>query len=165
MKSVLSALLFLGLVAGATGDADCKDRPTAETTLSAVRAQPEAWLNTPIEFEARFHRFGELYQPFYTPFDSFSFANLSAWDVSQSVGSQEQFLDHCPTLYVDRRMKAKTMKRVSDLAPYQRFKAVGVVRQVFAGRPFIEITDLRPIGWWKFWRDADDHREEAFGRR
>lgn len=165
MKSFFSALLFLGLVAGVTGDADCKDRPFARTTLSEVRTQPEAWLNTPIVFEARFHALGEIFQPFYTPFDSFSFANFSAWDVSQAMTSQEQFLDHCPTLYVDRRMKAKTMQRLAHLSPFQRFEAKGYVRQVFNGRPFIEVVEIKPHKSWRFWWTPDDHREDAFGRR
>ncbi len=164
MKKLAIALVFAGLAAGSIGiQADGRPRPATHTSLLAVRAQPDAWLNTPITFEARFHRLGEVYQPFFTPFDSFSFGNFAAWDVSQDLNSKEGFLDHCATLYVDREMKARTMQDVAELATYERFEATGVVRAVFAGKPFIEITKIEPCEWWKFWLKADDFRREALG--
>ena len=166
-KRIVSALslamvALTGGIGGVPGTADAKDRPPVNTTLSALRAQPDAWVNTPITFEARFHRLGEIFQPFYTPFDSFSFGNFAAWDMDAQLDQEGPFVDHCPTLYVDRQMKAKTMKCVAELKPYQRFRATGIVRSVFAGRPFIEVTSIEPCDWWRFWWTDKDHVAEAF---
>ena len=164
MKKFAIALVLAGLTAGSVGiSADGKDRPPSHTTLDALRAQPDAWLNAPITFEGRFHRLGEVYQPFFSPFDSFSFQNFAAWDVSSDLNSKDVFLDHCATLYVDREMMSPTMRSLSELKPYQRFTATGVVRAVFAGKPFIEVTKVEPHDWWKFWLTADDFHREAFG--
>jgi hypothetical protein len=165
MKTLASTLLLTILVGGTAADADGRARHVTTVSLSELRETPAAYLNVPVSFTARFSRLTEVYQPFFTPFDSFSFANFAAWDCESDLKSQEQFLDHCPTLYIDRRMRESTLEKMNSLDPYECFRATGVVRQVFAGRPFIEITDVKPVYWWKFWMSADDHAEEAFGQR
>jgi hypothetical protein len=154
-------LTFLFLVLGVLVGADAKDRKAVRTDLDAVRAKPQAWLDTPIEFEARYHALGEIYQPFYTQFDAFSFANFSAWDVTKDLSTKDGFTDHCQTLYISRQMNSDALEKLGELAPYQRFRARAIVRSVFSGRAFVEVTDVKPLDAW-FWWDSEDHRRAAF---
>lgn len=162
MKKFVYALLFAAAAATAVSNADGSDRPAADVSISRVVAQPESWMNTPFKFEGRFHRMNDVYQAFYTPFDSFSYANFSAWDITLDLSQRESFLSHCPTLYVNRQMHAKALKNLAELRPFERFRAEGIVRTNFAGLPFVQITKIESLDWWKFWLDEEDFKAEAF---
>lgn len=163
MKKFLIAMMFAGAAATAVSNADGADRAVAKASIMQVVAQPESWLNTPFSFEGRFQRLNDVYQSFYTPFDSFSYANFAAWDINFDLSQREAFLNHCPTLYVNRQMHAKALKNLCELRPFERFRAQGIVRTSFAGRPFVEITKIESLDWWKFWLDEADFKAAAFG--
>jgi len=155
MKKTALALMVLGSLAGA----DASDRQPTRATLAQVQAQPQAFLDTPFEFEGRFHRLGQIYQPFYTQFDAFSFCNFTAWDTGRDLSVRENFNDHFATLYLSRQMRASSLEELVELAPYQRFKATGIVRSVFAGHAFVEVLEVDACDTWCWWTDADHERE------
>lgn len=140
MKTIAISLLACAL----GGSALAEIRDAVPASLNAVRAQPSAYLNSEIEFEGRFARTSEVYQPFYTMFDSFSYENFTAWDAANDLGDKAQYLDSCPTLYVHRKM-GEAVEEMNKLLPHQRFKAHAVVRSVFGGHAFIEVVRLERL--------------------
>lgn len=112
--------------------------------LDAVREQPQSYFGTKFQFEGRFQKLGEIYQPFFTRFDHSRYMNFSAWDVGQKLADREEFLDSWPLLYVDR-IRGPAIESLGGLERFQRFKATGIVQSVFDGKAFIEVLDIVPL--------------------
>ncbi|MBK6939811.1 MAG: hypothetical protein IPH13_06320 [Planctomycetes bacterium] len=133
-------------------------------TLDAMRAQPETYLSQKVRFEARFHRTGDVYQPFYTVFDAFQHMNFSAWDAATDIHTKAGFMKHHALLYV-AKTNIDAIENLSRLGKYEAFLCVGVVRSVFDGQAFIEIVDIdRCFEAPKDPTCCDVHAKEEAGR-
>ncbi len=133
-------------------------------TLDAMRAQPETYLGQKVRFEARFHRTGDVYQPFYTVFDAFQHMNFSAWDAATDIHTKAGFMKHHALLYV-AKTNIDAIENLSRLGKYEAFLCVGVVRSVFDGQAFIEIIDIdRCFEAPKDPTCCDVHAKEEAGR-
>lgn len=138
--------------------ADAGDREGTWATLEEVQATPDAWLNTTFTFEGRYHRLGEIYQPFFTVFNTFRHVNFAAWDEGKDLRHRENFVSSFPLLYMDRTSQ-NSIENLHALHPYQRFQATAVVKSVFDHRPFVQVIDI--VGLDKE-LSADEVRVRAF---
>ncbi|MBL8766613.1 MAG: hypothetical protein JNL94_04555 [Planctomycetes bacterium] len=133
-------------------------------SLEAMRAQPETYLNQKVRFEARFHRTGDVYQPFYTVFDAFQHMNFSAWDGATDIHTKAGFMNHHALMYV-AKTNIDAVENLGRLGKYEAFLCVGVVRSVFDGQAFIEIVDIdRCFEAPKDPTCCDVHAKEEAGR-
>ncbi len=138
-----------GLTFAAGGSARADDDAVVScccANLDDVRAQPQAWLWTKFCFEGQFAHLSEIYQPFFTRFDNYDYANFAAWDSRREPSTaQSDFMESFPLLYVNRRA-GNQIETLFCLKQFQRFRATAVVQNIFDGKPFIEVIDIVPIG-------------------
>lgn len=137
------------------------DNGVVSASLRDVAERPRAFLKSRFVFEGRFDKTGDVYQPFFTPFDEQSHVNFSAWPVEADLSNKEEYADVFPLLYLDRR-RGQMMERLFSLARFQRFRAIGVVESVFSDRAFVEILHIEPLD--TDWMPSR-HLLAAFGRQ
>ncbi len=140
--ALAGGLAFAGDVARADDDAVVS---CCCANLDEVIAQPQAYLWTKFCFEGSFARMSEIYQPFFTRFDNYDYANFTAWDGRRDPKTKADFMESFPLLYVNRR-SGDQIETVFCLKQFQRFRATAVVQNIFDGKPFIEVIDVVPIG-------------------
>lgn len=145
----LAALLAVG-VALAAGLASARDplvredSPALVTALGELHSDPQSWLGKSVRL--RFQVSSELdsWNPYLTRFGRADYRALAVWSDEQLLWEREAWEHPLGTLYVRRGGVAE---RALDGAPrLARFEAIGRVRQVFLGRPWIEIDQARRIG-------------------
>jgi hypothetical protein len=134
--------LFVSFVLGvASLPAQDREFGTAVvTTLSQVRADPEAYKNVKVVFTAQFASLGKIANPFFTKFTPTDFANFYAWADEQPIWQEKTYNDVFGMLFL-----AKTHPRLEQLYTlrlYQRMQITGVIRNTFQSAPWIEVTDF-----------------------
>ena len=139
MRNRVAGSLLLTLCAATPTFA--ADDAIVPATLNDVRAQPRTYLKSTFEFEGRFSNHSEIFQPFFTMFDDHLFTNFTVWDVNNNLANYDEYRNSFALLYLNRH-KGEQMETLFKLGKYQRFRATGVVRSIFAGRPFIEVIDI-----------------------
>ncbi len=114
-----------------------------ETTLSAIRDNPEAFKNVWVTFEIQFGGLSTVYNPFFTRFVPTDYVGLSAWGTEQEIWKLEEFRKDFHFLFVDKRSSAAIP--LYKLKKFQRARVVALVRNTFQGTAWIEITELTPL--------------------
>jgi hypothetical protein len=115
------------------------------TTIRDLEAKPQAYKNVWITFRGTFSGIGELHNPFFTRFTRANHVNFTMWGEQSRLWVKEEFDQPCPTLFVSK-LKDETTTVLYSLQRYQQIQVVGVVRNSFKGKPWIEITSIQPIG-------------------
>jgi hypothetical protein len=114
-----------------------------EVALSKVLASPEAWRDVPVSFVVQFHQIGKAGTSFYTRFESDTWLNFSGWADDCALWEKRAFESDFPHLFV--RRDAADCRVVSSASVYDRLAVSGIVRDVIKGRPWIEVTSVRPL--------------------
>ena len=114
-----------------------------ETTLTAIRNNPDAFKNVWVTFDIQFGGLSTVYNPFFTRFVPTDYVGLAAWGVEQEIWKLEEFRKDYQFLFVDKRSSAAIP--LYKLKKYQRARVVGLVRNTFQGTAWIEITEIRPL--------------------
>ncbi|MFG0316543.1 MAG: hypothetical protein ACF8XB_04660, partial [Planctomycetota bacterium JB042] len=157
--------LASGLGSAWAGDVTVKDTKNLiddgiiNGSLTKIQEQPQAFYKSRVRFEARFDKFGEIHQPFFTIFDSRTHVNFAAWDVETDLRTADGYADVCKLLYLDRR-RGDEAEALFDMHKFQRFECVGVVQSIFGGQAFIEVLTLKPLD--RTWA-PDMHKRHTFG--
>lgn len=144
MKIALT--LGLSLALGATSVAQAplpEDVQVVGTTLSAIRRSPQAFRGVWVRMTVQFASLGKISNPFFTQFEPSRFANFYTWADEQSIWKKDQYEDLFGLMFVDKQTKFAA--RLYDLKLFQRLEVVGVVRNVFQGKPWIEITEFSKL--------------------
>jgi len=134
--------LFVSFVLG-VASLPAQDREfgtSVVTTLSQVRADPEAYKNVKVVFTAQFASLGKIANPFFTKFTPTDFANFYAWADEQPIWQEKTYSDVFGMLFL-----AKThpkLEQLYTLRLYQRMQVTGVIRNTFQNMPWIEVTDF-----------------------
>lgn len=113
------------------------------TTLTEVRATPDAFRNVRVAFAAQFVSLGELSNPFFTQFVPSQFANFHAWADEQPIWRRESYKDVFGQLFLSK--SNKQLEDLYNLRLYNRIWIEGVVRDVFQGTPWIEVQSFQMI--------------------
>lgn len=149
------AAVLLGMAIGRGGD-DAQDPNTdpaafseligGETTpveLADVALHAREHLGRQVSFTLQVESLPEQWNPYLTRFGTDDYRAVVAWGDEQNLWDPEQYGAPAATLYVRRGGTADAA--LATPGRYARFAAVGVVRQVFLGRPWIELTRLEPL--------------------
>ncbi len=111
-----------------------------ETTLTEVRAEPEAYKNVKVKFTVQFASLGKISNPFFTKFTPTDFANFYSWADEQPIWREDAYQDLFGMLFMSK-MHEK-LEQLYQLHTYDRIGVTGIVRNTFQGLPWIEVTDF-----------------------
>ncbi len=114
-----------------------------EVPLSEVFADPEPFLGRTIRFTCQLEEIPQTWNPYLTRFGRDAFGALRVWSDEQRLWLPEDY--EAPQGLVFARRSSRAWERLAELPVYGRVAVVGVVRQVFLNRPWIEITSARPL--------------------
>jgi hypothetical protein len=138
MRTALFVSFLLGVAALPAQD---REFGTAvQTTLTQVRAEPEAFKNVKVTFTVQFTSLGKISNPFFTKFTPTDFANFYAWGDEQPIWQEQGYNDVFGMLFLSK-MHPK-LQQLYELRLYQRIKVTGVIRNTFQNLPWIEVTDF-----------------------
>jgi hypothetical protein len=141
MRTALFVSFLLGVQALPAQD---REFGTAvDTTLTQVRAEPEAFKNVKVTFTVQFASLGRISNPFFTKFTPTDFANFYAWADEQPIWQEKSYNDVFGMLFLSKS-NAK-LEALYELRLYQRIAVTGVIRNTFQNTPWIEVTDFEPV--------------------
>lgn len=153
------------------------DPEVESVELPALWAAPGARLGQTVRFVVQLHSVEEHWNPFLTRFGTDAYVQLRFWADSQMLWLPGQFQNPLGVAYV--RRSAAWLPAVRAARPYQRFEVVAHVAQVFLGRPWMEVREIRPLAgsltegalvhagrgialfWGEHWRLARNEFERA----
>lgn len=145
-----STLLLTGLaLAGAfafQGAARGEDEPLPEAvvTLESVHRDPQARLGRLVRLRFQFDAEQARWNPYLTRFGSGDYRAFRVWSDEQFLWEKEQWEAPLGQLFVRRGGVAE--RALAGAPQLARFEAIGRVRQVLLGRPWIELEQVRRIG-------------------
>jgi hypothetical protein len=137
--------LFVSFVLGvASLPAQDREFGTAvATTLTQVRADPEAYKNVKVVFTVQFASLGKIANPFFTKFTPTDFANFYAWADEQPIWQERVYGDVFGMLFLAKANDK--LEELYTLKLYQRLQITGVIRNTFQNMPWIEVTDFEAL--------------------
>ena len=141
MRTALFVSFLLGVAALPAQD---REFGTAvRTTLSDVRANPEAYKSVKVKFTVQFTSLGKISNPFFTKFTPTDFANFYAWADEQPIWKEKSYEDVFGMLFL-----SKTHPKLEELYAlrlYQRIEVTGIIRNTFQNIPWIEVSDFEVV--------------------
>lgn len=138
------ALVLAGMALGDGGDEKPQVQPSGvRAELRAVALQPLGFLGQELRFTIQVESQPADWNPFLTRFGTEDYRAVIAWGDEQSLWEQADYDN--PAAFLFARRGGAVEPILLRAQRYDRFEAGGIVRQVFAGRPWIELTDLRPL--------------------
>jgi hypothetical protein len=147
------AALLTGLAIGRGGPrsgqaptlptASVGDGATAILELGQVALRAREHLGREIRFTLQVESLPATWNPYVTRFGTEDYRAVTAWGDEQNLWDPEQYGSPAATVFVRRGSAADDA--LGQAGRYARFDAVGIVRQVFLGRPWIEVTALAPL--------------------
>ena len=147
-RSILTlASLLLGL-AGAPAPGAVEDElvgppPPPRLELSELRAEPASYVGQPLRFRVQIDSERERWNPWLTRFGTQSFRSWSGWSDDRMPWVREVWSDPSTHLYVRRESAAA--RTLGGARRLERYEVEAVVREVFLGEPWIEITSARRL--------------------
>ncbi|MFO1077268.1 MAG: hypothetical protein U1E73_06025 [Planctomycetota bacterium] len=111
-----------------------------ETTLTQVRAEPEAYKNVKVKFTVQFASLGKISNPFFTKFTPTDFTNFYSWADEQAIWRQDAYQNLFGMLFLSKTHEK--LEQLYTLHTYDRIELTGIVRNTFQGEPWIEVTDF-----------------------
>jgi hypothetical protein len=114
-----------------------------EAELARVREDPLSWLGKRIHFVLQLESTQESWVPYLSRFGPRDWLGLRAWPDERFTWIPEVYADPLPHLFVRRGTRNEKVLAKADR--YARFRARGVVREVFLGEPWIEIELLQAL--------------------
>jgi len=114
------------------------------TTLTEIRAEPEAYKNVKVKFTIQFASLGKISNPFFTKFTPTDYANFYAWAEEQPIWQQGAYEDLFGMLFLSKTHDKLEM--LYQLKVYERVNVTGVIRNTFQNTPWIEVLDFESAG-------------------
>jgi len=109
-------------------------------SLSAIRANPENYLNVYFRAWVRFHREENLETPEYTPFSREKFMNFSLWSADAKLWMESERMNDLPFCFAEK--DDRIVYEIAQLHEYDMLLVYGRVRAVFLNEPWVEIIDV-----------------------
>lgn len=141
MRTALLVSFVLGVAALPAQDRESNASVT--TTLSQVRAEPDAFKNVKVVFTVQFASLGRIANPFFTKFTPQDFANFYAWADEQPIWQEKSYNDVFGMLFLSKTHTK--LEQLYETSLYQRVAITGVVRNTFQGMPWIEVLDFEAL--------------------
>jgi len=115
--------------------------PTLEQ-LSDLRHLPSRALGVPFRVHAVVCEIGGPWEPYFTRFDRATWRRVALWSDDAPLWERDAFDD--PLSFAFVRVGGALDDRLATAKPYDRVVVEGVVREVFAGEPWVELWSVRP---------------------
>jgi hypothetical protein len=141
MRTSLLVPLFLGAVALPAQESDFGT--CVPTTLSEVRAEPEAFRGVRLQFTIQFGSLGRISNPFFTKFTPTDFVNFYAWADEQQIWQQATYKDLFGMLFYSKL--GEKLEQLYEVRLYERLLVTGIVRNTFQNQPWIEVLDFERV--------------------
>ncbi len=145
--SVGLALLSASVSAWKAAPRAREDAPVAATpayvSLEALVDDPQAWLGQSVRVRFQLESHPGSWNPYFTRFGSEDWRAVSVWADEQFLWEREAWENPAARVFARRGSVAD---EVFEGAPrLARFEALAHVRQVFAGAPWIEVSEVQRI--------------------
>lgn len=116
-------------------------------SLADVQANPDAFMNQPIEFDLMYFGYDDerIWAPMYTPFTADRFMPFSGWDPRAPIWSEEVYTNPMRTLFLERTEHDLDVEGWPSRDRFAILRIYGVVKSVFAGKPWIQVTEIDTI--------------------
>ncbi len=148
MKALAALLLLFALIAlprVAVSSSD--DEALLEAPLSSLeelQADSQAALGRRVRVRFQLREESERWNPFVTRFGSADYRAFEVWSDRQFLWEKEQWEAPIARLFVRRGSPAE--QALSGARRLARFEAIVEARQVFLGRPWLEVESARRVG-------------------
>lgn len=139
----LVAALTLGLGPGASGESRDGAPLATSTSLSDLRRDPVAWRGKPVVLTLQFQAPLPSWRPWLTRFDESRYFGFSAWGDEQQLWHAAEFAAPGTRLFARRGTPAALALGAAPV--YRRFRVTCVLRNVFEGKPWIEVLSAEPL--------------------
>lgn len=139
---IAAALLVPALAAPAAAEDGWWDTEPRVVPFERILEDPVAYLDVTVVITLQFDRRHSLFNPFYTAFTPDRYANFSAWPDTAELWDRDQFMKPFPYFFIPRAHPAA--EALKETAPRTRLACKAMVRSVFRGDPWIEITAVSP---------------------
>jgi len=139
-------LLLATLLTASAGGSDGEPTPAlepAEAALAELRAEPAAFVGRTVRFTLQLDRELDAWQPFLTRFGPGDFAAYRAWPDEAFLWERKAFDDTTSRVFARRGTAPELV--LGGGRSYDRFAVTAVVRDVFLGEPWLEVTDARRL--------------------
>lgn len=137
--ATLASVVLLGIAALPAQDQFSVAVPT---TLSQIRAEPQAYKNVKVEFTVQFASLGRISNPFFTKFTPTDYANFYAWGDEQPIWREGAYEDLFGMLFLSKF--DSELESLYQLATYDRIRITGIIRNTFQDMPWIEVIKFEP---------------------
>lgn len=114
-----------------------------EHSLTNIRKKPDSYRGLSVDTEIQFHELRKSSNPFFTRFTDDNYACFSAWGGEQALWHKEEYQNEFLFLFVDRT--SLCFRALLECSAYQRLHVKAVVRDIFRGIPYIEVTSIEMI--------------------
>jgi hypothetical protein len=113
------------------------------TDLAEFCQKPAEHLGRTAQIVFQVHEVPATWSSYVTRFDPGSFVAVSAWGDRQVLWHERDWKHPLALLFARRGSAAA--RQLAAARPYDRFAAVVSVREVFLGRPWLEIERIQPL--------------------
>jgi hypothetical protein len=138
MRAALFVSFLLGVAALPAQDREFG--VPVPTTLTQVRADPDAFKNVKVQFTLQFTSLGKISNPFFTKFTPTDYANFYGWADEQSIWQPGPYEDVFGMLFLNK--SHPKLDQLYTLRLYERIRVTGIIRNTFQDTPWIEVTDF-----------------------
>ena len=109
-------------------------------SLSAIRKNPQNYLNVYFRAWVRFHREENLETPEYTPFTREKHMNFSVWAHDARLWEEAARINDLPFCFAEK--DDRVVYKIASLGQYDMMLIYGVVRTVYMNEPWIDVIDI-----------------------
>lgn len=109
--------------------------------LADLRRLPSRALGQPFRVHAVVCEIGGAWEPYFTRFDRATWRRVALWSDDARLWERAAFDD--PLAFAFVRKGSALDERLSTYSAYDRVVVEGVVREVFAGEPWVELWSVR----------------------
>ncbi|MFW5856389.1 MAG: tetratricopeptide repeat protein, partial [Planctomycetota bacterium] len=118
-----------------------EQREQPKVDLRHVQEAPHTYRGRTIRFDCRFINRGQLYKRLNTRFNERQFDNFAVWPAKASLWQTAERRAVVPTLYIPVGNR-KLIEFMQDLKRYDLLTVVAVVRNDYAGLPWLEVLTM-----------------------
>lgn len=115
----------------------------ARVALSEVAQRPLEYLGGELRFTLAVESQPQTWNPLLTRFGSEDYRAVVAWGDEQPLWERAPYEAPAAMLFARRGSACESV--LAGATRYARLDATGIVRQVQGGKPWIELTELRPL--------------------
>jgi hypothetical protein len=143
MLRVATLLTALIATIPPSGVPQAQSVPVPELDLAELCRQPAEQLGSTARTVFQVQEVPATWNAYVTRFDPGSFVAVSAWGDRQVLWHKRDWEQ--PLTLIFARRGSAAARQLAAARPYDRFAAVVRVREVFLGRPWMEIERLQPL--------------------